>query len=141
MNADRKIIVVEDNIGDVQLVRFVLDKMEPKYHFLHFESGVELLEYSKDHSFDDIALVFLDYNLPKLNGKEMLSELRAQDNSKYVPIVLFSSSSAPSDIKQCYEMGVNGFVTKPLDYIAFCKTIEDIIHFWVEQNVWIPMNS
>lgn len=138
MSQDKKIILVEDNIGDVQLVRFVLDKMEPKYDFIHFESGVDLLNYSDKSSFDDIALMLLDYNLPKLNGKEMLAELRKKKNVSFVPIVLFSSSSAPADIQECYKMGVNGFVTKPLDYIAFCKTIEDIIHFWVEQNIWIP---
>ena len=133
---DKKIILVEDNIGDVQLVRFVLDNMDSPYEFIQFDSGVDLLEYSKKQSFDDIAVVLLDYNLPKLNGKEMLSEIRKNPTIKNVPVVLFSSSSAPSDIRECYEMGVNGFVTKPLDYVAFCKTIEDIIHFWVEQNIW-----
>ena len=137
MNLDKKIILVEDNMGDVQLVRFVLEKMDTPYQFIQFDSGMDLLEYSKDNSFEDIAVILLDYNLPKLNGKEMLTEIRKNPAIKHVPVVLFSSSSAPSDIRECYEMGVNGFVTKPLDYVAFCKTIEDIIHFWVEQNIWV----
>ncbi len=137
MNLDKKIILVEDNMGDVQLVRFVLEKMDTPYQFIQFDSGMDLLEYSKDNSLEDIAVILLDYNLPKLNGKEMLTEIRKNPILRYVPVVLFSSSSAPSDIRECYEMGVNGFVTKPLDYVAFCKTIEDIIHFWVEQNIWV----
>lgn len=88
------------------------------------EDALKKLEENIPH------LIILDLNMPKMNGIEFLKILRAETKLKYIPIVILSSSDNREDIKQCYEVGVSGFMLKPLRYEDYKKNINTILNYW-----------
>ncbi len=135
MNKTKKIVLVEDNIGDVKLIEFVLSSLPIRPELLHFDHGKAFLDYIKDHSLEDIAVVLLDLNMPVMTGIEVLQALRIDKNGKYLPVVILTSSRSHQDIENCYKLGANAFVTKPVEFDDFSRSIEAILLFWQEHNV------
>lgn len=80
-------------------------------------------------------LIILDLNMPKMNGLEFLRILRANEQLKYIPIVILSSSDNKEDVKKCFEIGVSGYFIKPLRYEDCKQTITTILAYWSANNL------
>ena len=79
-------------------------------------------------------LVLLDLNLPKLDGREVLREIKGDQGLRRIPVIVLTTSEAESDVKQAYQSQANGFVVKPMDVREFMKAIQVVVKFWASQR-------
>lgn len=135
MNTAKKIILVEDNVADVELTKMAFNKLELPLEVVHVFDGYELLELLKKLNLEDIALILLDLNMPKIGGLDILKLMSEDEELCKLPVIIFSSSNNESDVFECYEYGANAYVSKPLDINEFHKTIQAIAYFWGDINV------
>lgn len=121
MNYERKveILLVEDNSNDAELILHILKKHNPKNCVIHVTDGEEALDYffcrgefayKKDN--DNLKMVILDLNLPKVNGMDVLKTMKANQQTKSIPVVVLTSSRAEKDIIEGYELGVSSYIMK-----------------------------
>ncbi|OSY87669.1 transcriptional regulator [Tenacibaculum holothuriorum] len=82
-------------------------------------------------------LIILDLNMPKMNGIEFLNILRKNERLKYIPIVILSSSNNKEDVKKCFEIGISGYLIKPLRYEDYKQTINKLLAYWSANNLLI----
>ena len=131
-----KILLVEDNPGDIRLVREALDECGMNHRLEVFSDGVAALEYLRkgkstlNGSLPD--LILLDLNLPRKDGREVLIEIKEDVNLRRIPVVIFSSSKAEADILSSYHHHANCYICKPLDLDAFIDVIGQIGRFWID---------
>lgn len=129
-----KILIVEDNPGDVQLIKEHFKSVGEEFDFTVAKDGEEainILMEMKDGKYVNLPhLVILDLNLPKKNGKEVLREIRQNEKLNSIPVVIFSSSDAEKDIKDAYSSYANCYIVKPFDFDAFNTAIVEIWKFW-----------
>jgi two-component system, chemotaxis family, response regulator Rcp1 len=128
------ILVVEDNPGDARLIMEVL-KSDKIYNSLHIvKDGVEAMDFlHQEGKFADVPrpdLIFLDLNLPKKDGREVLAEIKSDERFKQIPVVIMTMSKSEEDILKSYKLHANCFVTKPIDLDQFVKVVESIEDFW-----------
>lgn len=137
MNQTRpfEILLVEDNPGDVRLTREAL-KENKVLHTLHTVSdGEAALVFLRRQGVHAEAprpdLVLLDLNLPRKDGREVLSEMKADPGLKTIPVVILTSSAAEEDIVRSYRLHANCYVTKPVGFDQFASIIRSIEDFWL----------
>lgn len=136
----KPILLVEDNPFDVELTLIALAKSQLANHVISVRDGAEALDYL--HARGDYAerapgnpaLVLLDIKMPKLNGLEVLNDIRADDDLKSIPVVMLTSSKEEPDLDRAYDVGVNAYVVKPVDFSDFVRTISDVGMFWAVLN-------
>lgn len=138
-----EILMVEDNPADVELTKEAFNEGKLNNVLNVVSDGEEALNYlHKRGRFTDAKtpdIVLLDLNLPKVNGKEVLAEMKGNKDLSYIPVIILSSSEDAADIKTAYELNANSFVTKPVAIDDFLEVIKSIEHFWVE-IVKLPNN-
>lgn len=127
-----KILLIEDD--EIERMKFqrVASKLG-NHNIIEAENGEIALE-----TLDQIEspnVIVLDLNMPKVNGIEFLQILKSNPKLKYIPILVMSSSSNRQDIKKCFEIGVSGYIIKPLRYEDYQKKIEAIIGYWTENEL------
>ena len=129
------ILLVEYNLGDARLTREAL-KEGNVYNTLHWvKDGVEALDFlhrrgnHRDVPRPDIIL--LDLNLPKKDGREVLQEIKGNDDLKRIPVVILTTSKAEEDVLKTYSLHANCYVTKPVDLEQFIKVVQSIDNFWL----------
>ncbi len=137
MREDRElqILLVEDNMGDARLTIEAF-KTSPLPHSLnHALDGVEALEYlrkqgkySQAHRPD---LILLDLNLPRKDGRELLTEIKADQHFKRIPVVVLTTSQAQQDILRAYSLYANCYICKPVAFDDFTRIIKSIEDFWL----------
>lgn len=130
-----EILLVEDNLGDVRLTKEAL-KEGKVYSNLHWaKDGVEALEFlRRQGKFPDVPrpdIILLDLNLPKKDGREVLSEIKNDDALKRIPVVILTTSKAEEDVLRSYELHANCYVTKPVDLEKFIVVVQSIDRFWL----------
>ncbi len=130
-----EILLVEDNPGDVRLTREAL-KEGKVYSNLHWaKDGVEALEFlRRQGKFADVPrpdIILLDLNLPKKDGREVLSEIKNDDDLKRIPVVILTTSKAEEDVLRSYQLHANCYVTKPVDLEKFIVVVQSIDRFWL----------
>jgi chemotaxis family two-component system response regulator Rcp1 len=137
MNTNFKLIdilVVEDNPGDARLIMEVLKSNKIHNSLRIVKDGVEAMDFlHKKGEFADVPrpdLIFLDLNLPKKDGREVLAELKSDNDLKSIPVVVMTMSQSEEDILRAYNLHANCFVTKPIDLDQFVKVVESIEDFW-----------
>jgi len=127
-------LVVEDNEGDVRLIREAFQGSPGEQRMHVVQDGVEASSFLRRESPYEGAprpdLILLDLQLPKKNGREVLENVRSDPELKDIPVVIFSSSAAESDVSACYELGANCYVVKPFDPDRFMQVVQDIKGFW-----------
>lgn len=129
------ILLVEDNPGDVRLTQEAFK--ESKFiHELHVaKDGVEALEYLyRQGKFNDAPtpdIILLDLNLPRKNGREVLTEIKNDLNLKFIPVVILTTSEADEDILNSYKLHANCFITKPVEFEKFLEIVKKIEDFWL----------
>ncbi len=129
-----EILLVEDNQGDVDLTREALEQSKIYNQLSVVNDGVEAIEFLRRKGKYVHAsrpdLVLLDLNLPKKDGREVLAEIKSDDNLKRIPVVVLTSSKAEEDILKSYNLHANSYVTKPMDLGQFFKVVQSIEEFW-----------
>jgi CheY-like chemotaxis protein len=129
-----EILLVEDNPADVRLVREALKESKIFNNLSVVEDGVEAMDFlrkkSKYASSPRPHLILLDLNLPKKNGREVLSEVKSDENLKRIPVVIMTVSDDEKDILLTYNLHANCYVKKPLDFDQFNKMVHSIENFW-----------
>ena len=138
-----EILLVDDNPGDIRLTQEALKDSKVLNNLHIVEDGLEALNYlRKKGEFKNEAtpdLVLLDLNLPKRNGREVLSEIKEDDLLKHIPVVILTISRAEEDILKSYELHANCYITKPVDMNQFIKIVRSIESFWFS-IVKLPQN-
>jgi CheY-like chemotaxis protein len=124
-----RILLVEDNPGDVDLIQEVLAQSEAKREITVAFDGVEALRCLRQGPRPD--LILLDLNLPKKSGREVLGEIKSTEALQNIPVVVLTSSEAESDITDAYRLHANCYVTKPVDLEEFLMAVRSIERFWL----------
>jgi len=132
----RPILLVEDNPKDAELTLAALERCQLLNEVTHVRDGVEALQYLRSEGPYEGALhggpvvVLLDLKLPKLNGLEVLKEIRTDAAISTTPVVMLTSSREEQDLIRSYELGVNAFVVKPVNFKEFLEAIQGLGMFW-----------
>ena len=130
-----EILMVEDNPGDVRLTREAL-KDHKVWNELHVvEDGVAALDFLYQRPPYQQAprpdLMLLDLNLPRKDGREVLTAVKSDDRLKTIPVVILTTSQAEEDVVRAYKLNANCYVTKPVDFEQFTRIVQAIEHFWL----------
>lgn len=125
------ILLVEDDPGDVVLVREAFEHNKVRNELRVASDGVYALEQLRDESIALPDLILLDLNLPRMDGRELLSEIRADPRLTRIPVVVLTTSDAEADIVRSYELHANAYVTKPVDLQRFLGVVREIDNFFV----------
>jgi len=139
-----EILLVEDNPGDVDLTREALEnnKLRNNLHVVSDgDAAMAFLRHEGKYAgAPRPGMVLLDLNLPKKNGREVLAEMKADENLKRIPVVILTSSSSEEDIHKSYNLHANCYVTKPIELGHFIKVVQAIEDFWLT-IVELPHNG
>jgi two-component system, chemotaxis family, response regulator Rcp1 len=131
-----EILLVEDNPGDARLTREALRDAKVRNNLHVVLDGVEALAFlrrqGKHATVPKPDLILLDLNLPKMDGLEVLENIKADDQLRHIPIVILTTSQAEKDIIEGYRLRANAYVTKPVDLEQFLNVVRSIEHFWLE---------
>ncbi|MBG1260545.1 response regulator [Nostoc commune] len=129
-----EVLLVEDNPGDAQLTRIALEDSKISIHLNVVEDGVEAMAFlRKQEKYVNVAhpdIVLLDLNLPRKDGREVLAEIKGDENLKRIPVVILTTSQAEEDILKAYNLCANCYITKPVDFDQFVKIVQSIENFW-----------
>lgn len=131
-----KLLLIEDNVADVALMEAVLEDVDLEGGIdldvvKDGESAIETFQEMEDKAIDTFPdLILLDFNLPRVNGLEILKKLKQSMTLRTIPVVVFSTSSSREDIDSCYSEYANCFITKPVDFDEFIKIIHSTVAFW-----------
>lgn len=139
------ILLIEDNPGDVRLAQEAFKEVNIKVILDVTMDGVEALHFlRKQGPYKDAVtpdLVLLDLNLPKKDGREVLSEMKADPVLRCIPVVILTTSNARQDIMNSYKLHVNCYVNKPVDFDSFFDIIQKIESFWLQTAILPTMVS
>ena len=126
-----KVLLVEDNPGEVELAREALSASKLKVDIVVASNGVEALRVLETAAPDELPhMMFLDLNMPKMSGIEVLKVVKSHPTWGRIPVVILSSSKAESDIARSYDLHANCYVTKPIDFTQFMAVVNSIEEFW-----------
>jgi len=138
---DNDILLVEDNDGDAEMTIRALKKHNLANHLLHLKDGAQALDflfaeggYSGRQVENTPKIILLDLKMPKVNGKEVLKRIKSDPRTRKIPVVILSSSKEDPDIEQCYDLGANGYVVKPVEFDLFHKVVSELGLFWMIVN-------
>ena len=129
-----EVLLVEDNPGDIRLIKEALDDAKIHVHITVAHDGAEalaLLRREGSHSTGAVPdLILLDLNLPRMSGHEVLAAIKQDEHLRRIPVVVVTSSKADHDIAASYDLHANCFVTKPVDLEQFFNVVQAIREFW-----------
>jgi two-component system, response regulator len=135
------VLLVEDNDSDAEMTIRALKKNNLANQLLRLRNGAEALdflfaegEYAGRQTEQTPKVILLDIKMPKVNGKEVLLKIKADPRTNKIPVVMLSSSKEDPDIAECYSLGVNGYVVKPVEFDDFHKAISDLGLYWMIIN-------
>jgi two-component system, chemotaxis family, response regulator Rcp1 len=130
-----EILMVEDNPGDVRLTVEALKEGKVRNNFHTVEDGVEAMAFLRRQGLYADAprpdLILLDLNLPKMNGREVLTEIKEDPDLRRIPVVILTVSKAEQDILKSYNLHANCYITKPVDLDQFLEVVKSIENFWL----------
>ncbi|GAB3736538.1 response regulator [Luteimonas pelagia] len=137
----KDILLVEDNPDDVELTRIAFDEAKIANRLIVASDGVEALDFlfargkHADRDPDDLpSIVLLDLNLPKVDGREVLQEIRNNERTKTLPVVVLTTSTEPFDVEASYALGVNSYIQKPVDFEQFVWAVKQVGLYWLVLN-------
>ncbi|HLG35221.1 MAG TPA: response regulator [Bacteroidia bacterium] len=141
MNQQTEILLVEDNANDAEMTIRALRKNNLANKLLHVKDGTEALDfifaqgnYANRKVEDGPKVVLLDLKMPKINGIEVLRRMKADERTRKIPVVVLTSSKEDPDIQACYDLGVNSYVVKPVEFEQFHKAISELGLYWMIVN-------
>lgn len=139
------VLLIEDNKADIRLVKETLELNNLKFKLIVLEDGITGLSYlNREGEYKNIVLpnlILLDLDIPLLNGFDFLKKVKNNDNLKHIPVIVFSESENPNDIKKAYDNYANSFISKPLDFESLVKTFQIIDNFWLKVTELPPVSE
>jgi CheY-like chemotaxis protein len=139
-----RILMVEDDSNDVDMTLTALEDYNLANEVMVTRDGAEALDYLycrgkfESRAGDNPAVLLLDLKLPKVDGLEVLRQIKSDDNLKMIPVVVLTSSHEEKDMVASYQLGVNAYVVKPVDFHEFVNAIKELGVFWAVINVPPP---
>jgi two-component system, response regulator len=127
------ILLVEDNPNDAELTMRALKRANVDAHLIIARDGAEALEVLISDR-PKPKVIFLDLKLPKVDGIEVLRQVRMDDRTRAIPVVVLTSSQEERDITECYKLGANSYVVKPVEFDKFYKAVGDLATYWLMLN-------
>jgi len=133
-----EILLVEDNPNDVELTTRALRKhnLANKLHVA--KDGAEALDYlfgaDGTMKHEKPKVILLDLKLPKVDGIEVLRRIKSDERTKTIPVVVLTSSNQERDLKECYDLGVNSYITKPVEFENFIAAVSELGFYWLLLN-------
>jgi len=140
MNKLGRILLVEDDPKDVELTLTALEEYNLANEVIVARDGEEALDYLysrgkfKTRSSDNPAVMLLDLKLPKVDGLEVLKQIKSEEKLRMIPVVVLTSSKEEKDMVASYKLGVNAYVVKPVDFHEFVNAIKELGVFWAVIN-------
>lgn len=141
MASNKPILLIEDDPSDVGLTRRAMQRAHVANELVVLEDGQEALDYlfgtgnAGDRSESEMpALLLLDLKLPKVSGLEVLQRIRGDERTRRLPVVILTSSKEEQDLAAGYDLGVNSYIRKPVDFRYFQHVIEQIGLYWLVMN-------
>lgn len=140
MSKRNLILVVDDDENDLRMTLAALAQRGTGLEVRTAHDGAEALDYLygreafKGRPTGNPEMLLLDLHMPRIDGWEVLKRIKADAALRTIPVVVFTSSSRDHDVEQCYELGANAYVVKPIDFKKFTEVVHDIQHFWTECN-------
>ena len=140
MEALKRILLVEDDPKDIELTLDALTEHNLANDVIVARDGVEALDYLyrrglySDRPEGQPVVILLDLKMPKLDGLQVLKQLKADEDMRVIPIVILTSSREDRDLEECYKLGVNAYVVKPVRFIEFVEAVKQIGVFWALFN-------
>ena len=139
--SEKDILLVEDNPDDVELTRIAFAEAGAGYRLIVVSDGAEAVDYllargvHADRDPNELpALVLLDLNLPKLDGREVLQVIRNHPATKTLPVVVLTTSAEPYDVDRVYDLGANSYIQKPVEFERFVEVVRQIGLYWLDLN-------
>jgi two-component system response regulator len=136
-----EILLIEDNPYEAELTIRGLKKYNFANNLHHIDDGADALDFIfergkyKEYNLSGLPkLILLDIKLPRVDGIEILRQLKANDKTKAIPVVILTSSNENQDINACYELGVNSYIVKPVDFDSFSKAVAELGMYWMLLN-------
>lgn len=136
-----EILLVEDNPDDAELAIRSLKKKKLANRLVHLKDGAEALDfifgtgaYEGRPMNGRLRVILLDLKMPKVNGMQVLEKIKSDPRTRSIPVVVLTSSAEDPDIKRCYELGVNSYIVKPVEFDNFAKTVADLGLYWMLIN-------
>jgi len=139
-NPIKNILLVEDNPDDVELTLHALKRNNILNPIIVMRDGQEAVDYlfrtgkNAGAEHDDPALILLDLKLPKIDGIEILRMIKKENKLKKIPVVVLTSSKEERDVVESYDLGVNSYIRKPVDFDQFVETVRYIGYYWLLLN-------
>lgn len=141
MNPGVEILIVEDNARDLELTLRALNQYHLGNRVAAVRDGAEAIDFLfaqgqyQDRGIGDGPhVIFLDMKLPKIDGIEVLRQIKADPRTNMIPVVMVTSSAQERDMEESYRLGANSYVVKPIDFDSFMKTIADLGFYWLAVN-------
>jgi len=138
-----EVLIVEDSPGDVRLTKEAFHDANPSVHLNVAADGVEAMAFLKHQGIYAHAprpdLILLDLNLPKMDGREVLAQIKKDESLKTIPTVVLTTSESEVDIAKSYDLQANCYLSKPVELDAFEALVKSINDFWLTK-VKLPLN-
>ena len=141
MDQQVDILLIEDNPDEAELAIRSLKKNNLANNLKHIDDGAEALDYifSRGKYANNTAnahprLILLDLNLPKVGGLDILKQVKSDERTKTIPIVVLTSSQEQRDVIESYKLGVNSYIVKPVNFASFAQAIADLKMYWLVLN-------
>jgi CheY-like chemotaxis protein len=140
MTTLKRILLVEDDPKDIELTLTALDEYNLANEVMTVRDGVEALDYLyrrgafAQRSAGNPVVILLDLKMPRLDGVEVLRQLKADDQMHSIPVVILTSSRESRDLEKCYQLGINAYVVKPVRFSEFVEAVKQIGVFWALLN-------
>ncbi|MEM6603448.1 MAG: response regulator [Pseudomonadota bacterium] len=126
----KNILIIEDSDDDFEITETALMDSEFENKIIRCKDGNEALNYISDKTISDLALIILDLNMPGLDGRFVLKQLKSNDEYKKVPVVILTTSVDRRDVDQCYGYGANTYIQKSFDYRKFQSAMQTLEKYW-----------
>jgi len=139
-----KVLLVEDDPNDEELALVAFRKLGFRNEIKVIREGSEALDYlfsqgdyKKKGPITSLRVILLDLKLPKVDGLEVIKQIKRNSETKSIPIVVLSSSDHESDVLTSYQLGVNSYVVKPVDFERYVNTVQQLGEYWLVINEWM----
>ena len=136
-----EILLVEDNIADAEMTIRALKKVNLANKLVHLQDGEEALNFlfgengiSSGKNMHSPKIILLDIKMPKVDGIEVLRKLKSQESTKFIPVIIMTSSKEEQDVVTSYSLGVNSYVVKPVEFESFAKAVSQLGMYWLLTN-------
>jgi len=134
MNSSSPVLLVEDDLVDLMSVERAFRELEISNPLYTAGNGEEALESLRDESKPLPGIILLDLNMPRLNGVELLGILKSDERLRRIPVVILTTSKEPTDRAKTFDLGIAGYMVKPVDYPGFVEVMRIIWRYWEQSE-------